>query len=96
MATHQQQPPAGQTLAEVIGSSTMRSKRASTKRFRNEQWGRRIEEDWQRHLEALRQCICDLLIGNRHLTEAGMPVPANSSSYSRPQDPLAGTEGYRE
>jgi hypothetical protein len=67
MATHQHQAPAGQTIAEVIGSSTKRSKRASTKRFRNEQWARRIEEDWEGHLETLRHCICELLIGSQHL-----------------------------
>ena len=66
MATHQNEAPGGQTLAEVIVSSTKRSKRASTKRFRNEQWERRIEKDWQGHLETLRQCIGELLIGNQH------------------------------
>jgi hypothetical protein len=67
MGTRQHHAPAGRTLAEVIGSSTKRSTRASTKRFRSEQWERRIEEDWQGHLETLRQCICQLLIGNQHL-----------------------------
>jgi hypothetical protein len=67
MATHQHRAPAGQALAEVIGSSTKRSKRTSTKRFRNEQWERRIEKDWQGNLETLRQCICEILIGNQHL-----------------------------
>jgi hypothetical protein len=71
MATHQYEARAAQTLAEVIGSSTKRSKRASTKRFRNEQWERRIEEDWQGHLETLRQCICELLIGNQHVRMGG-------------------------
>jgi len=66
MAIHQHQAPPDRALAEVIGSSTKRSKRASTKRVRNEQWERRIEEDWQGHLETLRQCICELLIGNQH------------------------------
>ena len=66
MATRKHQGPAGQKLAEVIGSSTKGSKRASAKRFRNEQWERRIEEDWQGHLESLRQCISALLIGNQH------------------------------
>ena len=66
MAAHQHQAHVAQTLAEVNGSSAKRSKRASTKRFRNEQWKRRIEEDWQGHLETLRQCICELLIGNQH------------------------------
>jgi hypothetical protein len=67
MATQQHQMPVAQKLAEVIRSSTKRSKRASTKRVRSEQWERRIEEDWQGHLETLRQCICELLIGNQHL-----------------------------
>ena len=66
MATHQHQAPAAQTLAEVIGSSTKGSKRASTKRVRNEQWDRKIEEDWQAHLESLRRCISELLIGDQH------------------------------
>jgi hypothetical protein len=67
MATHQHQMPAAQTLAGVICLSTKRSKGASTKRVRIEQWERRIEEDWQGHLETLRQCICELLIKNQHL-----------------------------
>ena len=67
MATHQRQAPARQTPAKVIGSSTKRSKSASSKRLRNKQWERRIEEDWQGHLEILRQCICELLIGHEHL-----------------------------
>jgi len=67
MATHQHQAPASQTLAKVIGSSTKRSKRASTKRLRNNQWERRFEEDWQGHLETLRQCIGELLNGHQHL-----------------------------
>jgi hypothetical protein len=66
MATHQHHEAAGQSLAAVAGSSTKTSKRASTKRFRNEQWERRIEEDWHGHLESLRQCISALLIGNDH------------------------------
>jgi len=66
MATQQHQAPAAQAQAEVIGLSAKRSKRASTVRGRNEQWERRIEEDWQGHLETLRQCISELLIGNRH------------------------------
>ena len=66
MATHQYHEAAGQTLAAVTGSSTKGSKRASTKRFHNEQWERRIEEDWHGHLESLRQCISALLIGNQH------------------------------
>jgi hypothetical protein len=65
MATHQHQTPAALARAEVIGLSAKRAKRASTVRARNEQWERRIEEDWQEHLEALRQCISELLIGNR-------------------------------
>jgi hypothetical protein len=65
MATDQYQAPAVQTLAEVIGSSKERSKRALTKRVRNEEWERRIEKDWQGHLETLRQCISELLIGNQ-------------------------------
>jgi hypothetical protein len=32
----------------------------------NDQWEQRIEEDWQRHLKTLRQCIGELLIGNQH------------------------------
>ena len=66
MTTHQHQESAGQTLADVIGSCTERPKRASTKRLRNQRWERRIEEDWQEHLETLRQCISELLIGNQH------------------------------
>ena len=66
MATHQHQTPAAQAHAEVIGLSAKLSKRASTVRARNEQWERRIEEDWQGHLETLRQCISELLIVNRH------------------------------
>ena len=66
MASHQHQADAGQTLAEVVGSSTNRPKRASTKRFRGEQWERRIEKDWQGNLETLRQCISELLIGNQY------------------------------
>ena len=66
MATHQHHAHSAQTLAEVIGSSTKRSKRASTKRFRDERWERRIERDWQAHLETLRQCISEILIGNQH------------------------------
>ncbi len=77
MATHQYREPAGQTLAAVTGSSTKGSKRASTKRFRNEQWERRIEEDWHGHLESLRLCISALLIGNQHprmnLTKGNKP-----------------------
>ena len=67
MATQQHQIPAAHTLAGVICSSTKRSKRAPTKRVRNEQWERRIEEDWQGHLETLRQCIFEILINNQHL-----------------------------
>jgi hypothetical protein len=66
MATHQHQAPAAQAQAEGIGSPAKRSKRASTVRSRNEQWEQRLEEDWQGHLETLRQCISELLIGNRH------------------------------
>ena len=66
MASHQHQAAAGQAHAEVVGSSTNRSKRASTKRFRDDQWERRIEKDWQGNLETLRQCISELLIGNQH------------------------------
>jgi hypothetical protein len=65
MATHQSQARPAQILAEIIGSSTRRSEGILTKRVRNEQWERRIEEDWQGHLKALRQCICELLIGNQ-------------------------------
>jgi len=67
MATHQHQAPAGQTLAQVVRSSTKRPKTVSAQRVRDEQWERRIEEDWQGHLETLRQCICELLIKNQHL-----------------------------
>ena len=67
MATHKHQAPASQSLVEIIGSSTKRSKRASTKRFRNGKWERRIEKDWQEHLKTLRQCICEILIKNQHL-----------------------------
>ena len=77
MATDQYQAPAVQTLAEVIGSSKERSKRALTKRVRNEEWERRIEKDWQGHLETLRQYICELLIKNQpfgmKLMEADKP-----------------------
>jgi len=66
MATHQHQARAAQTHAEVIGPLTTRSKRAPTMRVWNDQWEQRIEEDWQRHLKALRQCIGELLIGNQH------------------------------
>lgn len=66
MASHQHQAAAGQTLAEVVGSPTNRSKSASTKKLRDEQWERRIEKDWQGNLETLRQCISELLIGNQH------------------------------
>lgn len=93
MATHQHQAPADQTHGEVIRLSTRLSKRSSTRRFRNEQWERRIEQDWQGHLETLRHCLSELLIGNQLLR---LPVQANSSSCSRLQDQPAGTEGYRE
>ena len=77
MATHQHQVPAGQTIAEVVGSPTKRSKRVLTKRIRNEQWERRIEKDWQGYLETLRHCISEILIGNQHLRmelmKAGKP-----------------------
>ena len=63
MAAHYHRENSAQTLTGVIGSSTKRAKGASTKRFRKEQW----EGDWQRHLETLRQCICELLIKNQHL-----------------------------
>jgi hypothetical protein len=66
MATHQNQAAAAQSHTEGIGLPAKRSKRASTVRSRNEQWERRIEEDWQGHLETLRQCISELLIVNRH------------------------------
>jgi hypothetical protein len=66
MATHQHQAPAAQAQAEGIELPAKRSKRASTVRSRNEQWERRIEEDWQGHLETLRECISELLIVNRH------------------------------
>jgi len=66
MATHQHEAPAGQRLARVMRSSTKRSKRGSTKRFPNERWERRIEKDWQGHLETLRQCISEILVGNQH------------------------------
>ena len=66
MATHQHQAPAAQSHAEGIGFPAKRSKRASTVTARNERWERRIERDWQGHLETLRQCISELLIGNRH------------------------------
>ena len=61
MASHQHQAAAGQTLAAVVGSSTNRSKR-----FRGEQWERRIEKNWQGNLETLRECISELLIGNQY------------------------------
>jgi hypothetical protein len=66
MASYQHQAAAGQTLAEVVGLPTNRSRRASTKRFRDEEWERRIEKDWQGNLETLRQCISEFLIGNQH------------------------------
>ena len=66
MATRRHQAPSGRILTEVIGSFSDGSKTVSTKRFRNAQWERRIEEDWQGHLETLRQCIGELLIGNQH------------------------------
>ena len=67
MVTHQRQEPAGQIREEVIGASATRSKMVSTKRVHKEQWERRIEEDWQGHLETLRQCMSQLLIGNQQL-----------------------------
>jgi len=67
MATHQHQEPAAQALVEVIAPSTRRSKRASTGRVRDEQWERRIEKDWQGHLETLQQCVRELLIKNQHI-----------------------------
>lgn len=73
MATQQHEAPASQTLAEVIGSSTKRLERTRTKRVRNEQWERRIERDWQGHLETLRRYINELLIGNQH-TQMEMEV----------------------
>jgi hypothetical protein len=65
MATHQHKMLAAQTFTGVICSSTRRSKKAPAKRIHNEQWERRIEEDWQGHLETLRQCISELLIKNQ-------------------------------
>ena len=77
MVTQQRQAPSGQPLAEVIGASARRSKIASMKRVQNEQWERRIEEDWQGHMKILRQCISQLLVGNQQLRmkpiEAGKP-----------------------
>ena len=67
MATHQHQVPVGQTPVQVIGLSTKRSNGASIVRVWNEQWARKIEEEWQGHLEILRQCISELLINNQHL-----------------------------
>jgi hypothetical protein len=81
MATHQHEMPAAQTLAGVICSSAKRSKRASAKRVRNDQWERRIEEDWRRHLETLRQCICELLIGDQHLRMKPMVVDKPGRKY---------------
>jgi hypothetical protein len=66
-----------QTFRGVICSSTKPSKTASAKRIQNERWERRIEEDWQGHLETLRQYICELLIKNQpfgmKLMEADKP-----------------------
>jgi len=77
MTTHQHEAPAGQTLAEIIGAPAKRSNSASTERVRNERWERRIEDDWQGHLESLHQCICELLSGNQpsrmKRMEAGKP-----------------------
>jgi hypothetical protein len=67
MATHQHQERAAHRLAGVAAPSTKRTPRTSADRPRNGQWERRIEADWQGHLQTLRQWIGELLIKNQDL-----------------------------
>jgi hypothetical protein len=75
MATNPHQFHASRAFAEVMGPSTRRSKRASAQKPRSAQWERRIEADWQGHLDTLRECISELLIHDQQprmaMSEAG-------------------------
>lgn len=69
MTSHQCQEPFAQLPAGTVARE-QRSKSASTERQWSEQWRLRIEEDSQHRLEALQQCVCELLIRNQQLRMA--------------------------
>jgi hypothetical protein len=43
---------------------------ASAAGLRQQKWRQEQEKEWDRHLQKLQQCICDLLIKNQQLRES--------------------------
>jgi len=69
MATQLRQEQFAQTNARVT-STEQSSKGELFERHGHEVWKRRLDEDWQRHLETLQKYVCELLIKNQKLRMA--------------------------
>jgi hypothetical protein len=57
------------------------AKRASAERHGHEEWKQRTETDWQRHLETLQQCVCELLLKNQQLRMSLMAADERERGY---------------
>lgn len=66
MATQRRQEHFAETNSGA-GAHERRTERALIERHGHEARKQRIEEDWQGHLEALQQYVCELLLKNQQL-----------------------------
>jgi hypothetical protein len=69
MATQKREQHFARTTSRVI-SFEQRMKTALIESRGHEEWKRRLEEDWQSHLETLQKCVCELLLKNQKLRMA--------------------------
>ena len=56
-------------------------KKAVSERHAHEDWKQRTEADWQRHLETLQQCVCELLLKNQQLRVSLMAADERERGY---------------
>ena len=57
------------------------AKRAACEGHGHEEWKQRTEADWQHHLEALQQCVCELLLKNQQLRMSLMASDDRDRGY---------------
>jgi hypothetical protein len=57
------------------------TKRALSERHGHEEWKQKSEADWQRHLEILQQCVCELLLKNQQLRMSLMAADERERGY---------------
>jgi hypothetical protein len=57
------------------------AKRALAEGHGHEEWKQTTDADWQRHLETLQQCVCELLLKNQQLRMSLMAADERERGY---------------